>query len=1150
MKKNLLAAIFFLILSFIIIFSWFRSGLIFGGGDVGLQTYNPIRVIERAVFVWWDSLAPGTTIPQGLTAVPFQSLLALLQLVGFSPLLIQATFFFVILFSMGFGMYFLLRHSFGMGFRLAILGGVFYMLNPYMMIQIWHRFVHSSFFLVAAMPFLILFWSDWIKNKKIGSLLLFLLVNLIASYLFGTIAYIVTVWLILFLVALAESIFPWEGIRRSSQLFLRFFIGLLLWVLTNIWWLVPVATITPALVSQQHDPSESLVTLINISRQAVLPYSLQMVNPFYLFLEGDFGKFYQNPLVRFLPWILVGFILAGLIKGLKDKIFVKWAVIFLVVLSLAKGSSPPFGYSFILGFEHFFPLGVLRNPFEKMGILLPFVGTILFIFGIKSILEYVEKKIGRIYQFAFLALILLVIFVFHWPMFTPEIFGKIGKPAFVKVPTSYSQANEWIKKDSSNKEKLGKILHLPLTRGESINYKWEYGYGGIEPSDLFFTALPSISRGFNLKRVDDFLAAFYISFHTNNPEIILRLLRDLNVHYLVLHKDVIWRGGDFFDPANTEKILDNLHFLNRAQSFGDLIIYKVKDEYRDNPVIVAANYQIIYPSDKSLTWPYLIGGSEGIITPLDNNDSEISANAIRQIIFPNASFTFPSKLYVVYALNKLVTDEPSINQVLTPLTKIAPALAQNGEFQAEKLNDLLIESTKKVIGMFRSQYLGQPVTKSTIDEYEKIISDILSKQIRDSRLRLYLNEMDLGVFFQIHLNILEALAEKSDPQNKVRLTQLAETMRKWMIENNLSSVNPLAASEAVVVDERGLPDRQKAFRFKIPTTEKYEILIAVTSGKEFFKDGREKFKISINGQAQEFTGKDLGNMISLGTHEFPAGDLELTTDVHISSDLTQTFDQLTKFGTITQVDNAIKVEPLGQYGYIESFMPDTTGGDIVRVSFEILAQNTNGFYFQLAQDSDNEDKSGRKMNQIDEFITLTPNNWQSLFYTLPPLKPATQQASIRLVVASGGRLPPPHILMRNLTVEKVLNADIVLRSTDGQQEELVSDDHIAGQVISLNKINPTLYKGIVEIKNPSFLFFSETYHPSWKLKLTDGKNTYYPQKHVMANLYGNGWYIKDIGSYSFTLEFEPQRMVYYGAMIAVFTYLGLLVLILRGRFRK
>ncbi len=166
-KKIVLNPFFvFFIISFLLICVWFRQGLIYGGGDVGLTTYNPIRIAEVISKIWWEDTAPGFPRPQGLASLPTEIGLSVLQNLGFPPFAIQATLFLGILFSMGLGMYFLVRETLGKDKKmLAYLASFFYLVNPYMMVQVWHRFIHSTFFLAAGLPFLLLFWIRWIRKK-------------------------------------------------------------------------------------------------------------------------------------------------------------------------------------------------------------------------------------------------------------------------------------------------------------------------------------------------------------------------------------------------------------------------------------------------------------------------------------------------------------------------------------------------------------------------------------------------------------------------------------------------------------------------------------------------------------------------------------------------------------------------------------------------------------------------------------------------------------------------------------------------------------------------------------------------------------------------------------------------------------------------
>src|SRR5260221_8662550 len=75
-----------LIISTVLIASWFRYGLMYGGGDVGLPTYDPLRLLSIIKNVWWEAHAPGFPYPSGLTAIPLYFILSLLQTVGLSEI--------------------------------------------------------------------------------------------------------------------------------------------------------------------------------------------------------------------------------------------------------------------------------------------------------------------------------------------------------------------------------------------------------------------------------------------------------------------------------------------------------------------------------------------------------------------------------------------------------------------------------------------------------------------------------------------------------------------------------------------------------------------------------------------------------------------------------------------------------------------------------------------------------------------------------------------------------------------------------------------------------------------------------------------------------------------------------------------------------
>ena len=69
-KSKVIPPLVFLIISFVLVMSWFRFGLIYGGGDTGLPFYDPATTLELTKSIWWEAVAPGIPVPHGVTSGP------------------------------------------------------------------------------------------------------------------------------------------------------------------------------------------------------------------------------------------------------------------------------------------------------------------------------------------------------------------------------------------------------------------------------------------------------------------------------------------------------------------------------------------------------------------------------------------------------------------------------------------------------------------------------------------------------------------------------------------------------------------------------------------------------------------------------------------------------------------------------------------------------------------------------------------------------------------------------------------------------------------------------------------------------------------------------------------------------------------------
>ena len=267
--------------------------------------------------------------------------------------------------------------------------------------------------------------------------------------MFGTIAYVFPLWLIMSLFSISEIFLPWENKSHLIKILWRSALGSAFWILLNSWWLIPVATVSQGIASQQHNIWESIETLIVISKQAILPYSLQLGNSFYLFDQTELGEIYKSFFFRVIPWLGVIVIFYGMVYSLKKKYLAPYVLIYLVIIMLAKGTSPPFGQPFLLLFSKSFAFGLLRNPFEKIGILLPLVSSILFALGIEGFFNWSNKILSKTGK-----KIILIIWLMIWLISPGPPVVDPWYEAIKLVDSGYKSQDPAIKKQLMNSTAL------------------------------------------------------------------------------------------------------------------------------------------------------------------------------------------------------------------------------------------------------------------------------------------------------------------------------------------------------------------------------------------------------------------------------------------------------------------------------------------------------------------------------------------------------------------------------------------------------------------------------------------------------------------------------------------------------------------------
>lgn len=1139
MRGHITAIFLYLIVTLVVIYSWFHYGLIYGGGDVGLPTYTPQRVLEIISKPWWSEIAPGFPRPLSLAALPAQVFFVLLQYTGLPAFGIQAAVFGILLFLMGFNMYLLTRDVIGAEKETTpILAGLYYMVNPFMMIMVWHRFAHGAFFLTASLPLLLLFWRKWLKERKIINLLMFILINLIFSYMFTTIAYVITLWILLASYILFEIFAPWKDRKHALNVIAYSGMGFSMWLLTSAWWILPVFFVFPTVASAQHSVNEVLSTLYAISNQSIIPYSLAGLNPFYLFYQHELSDVFMNKLFLFIPWIAVIFIFVGLFFSIRKKGSVYFAILFILAVFLAKGMAAPLGYFYPFLFERFFFLGLLRNPFEKIGPLIPLAGSILFAIGFLNLANFFWKKnllLGK----AFIILSFGFFFgIYHWPFWTGTLLGTLEKRNFVEVPKYYQQADEWIK----NQKKGGNILHLPLATTDSAAYRWQYSYSGPDPSVLFFTSNPSLSMRLGLPYLDDALSGFnFIDRYnqTEYKEYLKELLRIFNIRFIVLHNDINWQSSGVPSPEKLGKSLDNMPFLKKQKEIEELTIYEIDEDSFLNKIYLTTSLnkttagQDTKPNFQLLRND-LLSPTVTLETPSRPRSEENSLNELAQIrLLPDSPF-YILKLFKE-ANQKIAYEKPYENIYLE--------LAGKKLVEIYKMQD---KNPNKPISSLIRQYILY--LDNAIDKISKdgLISDA-SATIPE----------EFKIIFGRHEVVLRQIYQKAKDEDRALVNQAANTLKDRKVKMNIQPINNLKTEKELVTYNR------KVFRFTVPADGEYEILMENSKVIPLYSKNLNQISLQIDNDIFSKSAQARDDLISFGSVFLKGGQHEISFTKQNSINLVKNPQDEVELTSGQHVVNTYEIK-------LERFDPDST----YILSFEYWIKKGSNPTVKVTQDSDPVNYLAADMlnkqrsSQFMEPTRLDAYNkyWNSYELYISPRK-NTSNLSFQIISipwddcksfllkswlcdqpeVKANFQKPSTVAIKNIKVQRILDNKLFLKYLGNK--DLVGVNQSPTNVIYAKK-DPLVYEGSFIIEQPSYLIFSETFDKGWELILSKDDKSYISTNHVLANMYGNGWFLEKSGSYNFRIQFAPQQYFYFGLSISIISLLSLTIFYLTNGFLK
>lgn len=1103
----------------------------YGGGDIGLPEYNPERILEIIKYVWWDVSATGFLRPSGINGLPLFGFLSLLQKIGFSFVQIQMFVFYLCMLLMGLGMYYIAK-KYVKSKYLPYLAGIYYILNPYMMIQIWHRFVRPAFYLAALLPFFFLLWEEWVKKGRLKAVILFGVLSFIFSFIFSTLGFIFTFWLFLFSYLLYQIFFPWKDINWALIISVRGLSAFLVWLSVQVWWLYPFFSSAPSLFSSQHSAYENLSNLIDLSNKSQIQHVISGINPFYLIEQADFGMFYTNPIILVLPFVTASMVMIGMVVALRNSKYVYWSLLLVFAVFVSKGSASPFGYLYIYLFENIFVLGVIRNTFEKLGILIPFSSSILFIVAFEWIFNMKKSSLQKILRiWPIIAIFSLVIFAY--PILSGKIFGKHDSPPYVSVPDNYVDANNWLEENSSEYDR---ILHLPITKSDGIIYDWEVGYRGLEPSDLLFSN-PSIAHFLGSDFLDaqiEGIEAIFQSSEKLDEELIESYLSNFGIKYIVVHNDVDWVQSRTVNPEIIENRLQTSDIFRKVAEFDSLIIYLVECEIDSKIHFVKNPIRVSLGRNTGINPYYIANNRTFISSVLSDDDNNLSEKILSPFVEINLPFVELSQRE--NAIQELTQAKHLPESIFYPIV----LLKEKFQYFANSYNTRFwmgITIADKRLSEVSKLATDGNLGDEDISRYEKYVNYSIDEIERMSPSKF--SETDILILRKFMSNHTTALGEiiATEGLNEKQQEKLGD------IKNYIAS---RLARDGIIPVNSYTPGT-KVFLFDIAESDDYKIYLTNENKIDRFDD-QKHYKLLVDGEERDINFDNYNSQMLVGDVYLDEGLREIGYENKLSSEISG----MDEYNNFTLSTNDLLDFDQQRNWVIDNF----DNSDRYLVTFDYWIKNGLGPHLQIIQDSDPYDpKDGKYARVVDSQFYQNDYNfyWQHASFEFEPRDNANN-ISVNLEVLPWNNClrhlgenecedktiaskynRDSDVEIRNFSIRQIYDENILLSSSGLTNSEDV-------QPVVFEKINPTHYSGKINYVNPGYLIFSETYHPDWTLKLRKNGELEIIGSEYISNLHSNGWFLNDTGEYDFELSFKIQDKVNKGIYMSVlFTLISLFI---------
>jgi hypothetical protein len=540
----------------VLLIKWFNGNYTIAIAEEGLPFYHSIKTFTLYNSLWIEN-GFGFASPFYIPRLILYGYAATLSFAGIPYMVIQASIFAILLGTPLLAFPVLFNSLYPDKPRYyGYVATLFYVFNLYTLSQVWERFIYPLMFLWSYAPLFLLLWINWHDKKRSRYLLLLLVTSLVYSDAYG----LTSSFLTLSFFALSYLVVSLLSKKNIIQKLLYGIGGFSVWCIFQLWWALPIFQLRGDVFGSFLNTANTLRSLEDVSKFFPSSEILLLKQGFYFGSTNFLTYFYDKQYVYVFSIFILLIVVIGIFVSYKSKAWKYIFSLFVVGWFVSKGYNPPFGKEFFTALFTLFPFAqILRNPYEKFGIVFLLPYSMFFAFGVFWLA-------GRLKRLQWPFIIVISIFTFGllvWPIWTGDVFTG----ARITVPHYYEEANTYL-----NRYDRRRILILPLLKEANIEYQWRYR--GEEPSEFLFDRASLSRSDFGFPNDE-----FYLSFpqYISNKNF-SHILSVANISNIVIRKDTIQNQfnqssiDDYISHVQQWKNVDN------GKAFGELIVYSVKKD--------------------------------------------------------------------------------------------------------------------------------------------------------------------------------------------------------------------------------------------------------------------------------------------------------------------------------------------------------------------------------------------------------------------------------------------------------------------------------------------------------------------------------------------------------------------------------------------